>query len=67
MTAVSWTYSSVDKKEIYKGVESRILIISRLLGAVEDYSNYYNKIILQVKTKWMPPVKYRKTSICLTQ
>ncbi|WP_416340730.1 IS3 family transposase [Veillonella atypica] len=35
--------------------------------AIEDYFNYYNKKIIQDKTKWMHPVKYRKTSICLIQ
>ena len=33
--------------------------------AVDEYINYYNNIRIQAKTKWMPPVKYRETSICI--
>ncbi|MBR5658699.1 MAG: IS3 family transposase, partial [Lachnospiraceae bacterium] len=27
-----------------------------------EYINYYNNERIQAKTKWMPPVKYRKSS-----
>jgi transposase InsO family protein len=34
--------------------------------AVDEYIDYYNNKRIQAKTKWMPPVKYRETSICST-
>ncbi|MBE6030832.1 MAG: IS3 family transposase, partial [Clostridiales bacterium] len=33
--------------------------------AVADYINYYNNERIQVKTKWMPPAKYREASMCV--
>ena len=33
--------------------------------AVADYINYYNNERIQVKTKWMPPSKYREASMCV--
>ena len=30
-----------------------------------EYIDYYNNKRIQSKTKWMPPVNYRITSICL--
>ena len=35
--------------------------------AVADYINYYNNERIQVKTKWMPPSKYREASMCVKQ
>ena len=31
--------------------------------AIDEYIDYYNNSRIQSKTKWMPPVIYRKTSI----
>ncbi|MBR5136869.1 MAG: IS3 family transposase, partial [Clostridia bacterium] len=31
---------------------------------VQEYIDYYNNERIQAKTKWMPPVKFRETSIC---
>ncbi|WP_371818352.1 IS3 family transposase [Pseudoflavonifractor sp. MSJ-30] len=31
--------------------------------AIADYIDYYNSREIQVKTKWMPPVKFRKASM----
>ena len=39
-------------------------VIEEFEKAVEKYIDYYNNERIQVKTKWMPPVKYRETSIC---
>ena len=33
--------------------------------AVYEYIDYYNNKRIQSKTKWMPPVNYRITSISL--
>ena len=39
--------------------------IEELEKDIIEYIDYYNNKRIQVKTKWMPPVKYRKTSICV--
>ena len=31
--------------------------------AISDYIDYYNNRRIQAKTKWMPPVKFRKASM----
>ena len=33
--------------------------------AVDEYMYYYNNKRIQSKTKWMPPIVYRETSMCL--
>ena len=33
--------------------------------AIDEYIHYFNNNRIQSKTKWMSPVKYRETSICL--
>lgn len=33
--------------------------------AVDEYLDYYNNKRIPSKTKWMNPVKYRETSICV--
>lgn len=43
-----------------KGYES----FDRFAKAIEEYIDYYNNKRIQAKTTWMPPVKYRETSMC---
>ena len=52
------------KNEMYYGCESEYGSFEAFSEAVEQYINYYNNDRIQKKTKWMPPVTYRKTSIC---
>ena len=52
------------KNEMYYGYEKEYTSFEMFAKAVEEYINYYNNIRIQAKTKWMPPVKYRKTSMC---
>ena len=53
------------KNEMYYGYEKDFKTFEEFSNAVEEYMNYYNNIRIQAKTKWMPPVKYRETSICV--
>ena len=53
------------KTEIYYGCEMEYPSFNAFAGAIEEYINYYNNKRIQKKTKWMPPVKYRKASMCL--
>ena len=43
------------------------MLIKHLMSfakAVKEYIDYYNNKRIRAKTKWMPPVQYRKTSMC---
>ena len=52
------------KNEMYYGYEKEYTSFEMFAKAVEEYINYYNNRRIQAKTKWMPPVKYRETSMC---
>ena len=51
------------KNEMYYGYEKEYNSFEEFAQAVEEYIDYYNNERIQVKTKWMPPVKYRETSM----
>ena len=52
------------KNEMFYGNEKTFKTFPDFKKAVDKYINYYNNSRIQVKTKWMPPVVYRKASIC---
>ena len=52
------------KTEMFYGQEKTYKSFAEFSKAVEEYIDYYNNQRIQAKTKWMPPVKYRETSIC---
>ena len=58
------TFFSRLKNELYYGHEKDFKSFEDFSMAVEEYIDYYNNKRIQVKTKWMPPVKYREASIC---
>ena len=51
------------KNEMYYGYEKEYDSFEKFSIAVNEYINYYNNERIQAKTKWMPPVKYRETSM----
>ena len=51
------------KNEMYYGYEKEYKSYEEFSEAIKDYINYYNNERIQAKTKWMPPVKYRETSM----
>lgn len=51
------------KNEMYYGHEKEYESFEDFANAVNEYINYYNNERIQAKTKWMPPVKYRKASM----
>ena len=53
------------KNEMYYGYEKDYDSFNSFSKAVADYINYYNNERIQVKTKWMPPSKYREASMCV--
>ena len=52
------------KNEMYYGYEKDYSSFEEFSKAVEEYIDYYNNKRIQVKTNWMPPVKYREASMC---
>ena len=52
------------KNEMYYGLEKEYDSFESFSQAIEEYIDYYNNKRIQTKTKWMPPVKYRETSMC---
>lgn len=52
------------KNEMFYGYEKDYDSFDTFSKAVVEYIDYYNNIRIQAKTKWMPPVKYRKASMC---
>jgi transposase InsO family protein len=51
------------KNELYYGHEKDFKSFEEFSVAVAEYIDYYNNKRIQVKTKWMPPAKYREASI----
>ena len=52
------------KNEMYYGYEKEYTSFETFAVAIAEYIDYYNNERIQAKTKWMPPVKYRKASMC---
>lgn len=52
------------KNEMYYGYEKEYQSFEEFSKAIKEYIDYYNNERIQAKTKWMPPVKYRETSMC---
>lgn len=52
------------KNEMYYGHEKDFESFEEFSIAVDEYIYCYNNKRIQSKTKWMPPVVYRETSIC---
>ena len=51
------------KNEMFYGYEKDYESFEEFSKAVDEYIDYYNNQRIQAKTKWMPPVKYRETSM----
>ncbi|MCR5278571.1 MAG: IS3 family transposase [Lachnospiraceae bacterium] len=52
------------KNEMHYGHEKEYRSFNEFADAIKEYIDYYNNRRIQAKTKWMPPAKYRETSIC---
>lgn len=50
---------------MYYGFEKEYSSSEEFEKAIAEYIDYYNNVRIQAKTKWMPPVKYRETSMCV--
>jgi transposase InsO family protein len=52
------------KNEMYYGHEKDFSSFEEFSAAIAEYIDYYNNRRIQSEAKWMPPVKFRMTSIC---
>ena len=52
------------KNEMFYGYEKEYSSFDEFRRAVKEYIDYYTNERIQANTKWMPPVKYRETSMC---
>lgn len=51
------------KNEMFYGFEKEYTSFELFARAIDEYIDYYNKRRIQAKTKWMPPSKFRETSM----
>ena len=52
------------KNEMYYGCKKDFSSFDEFADAISEYIDYYNNKRIQAKTKWMPPTKYRESSMC---
>ncbi len=57
------TFFGTLKREMFYGHEQEFQTFEELYQGIADYIDYYNNRRIKGKTKWMPPSKFRKTSI----
>ena len=64
ITIIGWAVMfGICKNKMYYGHEKNFRSFEEFSVAIAEYIDYYNNKRIQVKTKWMPPVKYREASI----
>lgn len=51
------------KNEMFYGFEKDYPSFESFSNAIAEYIDYYNNRRIQAKTKWMPPSKFRETSM----
>ena len=51
------------KTEMFYGYEKEYTSFAIFSKAIADFIDYDNNRRIQVKTKWMPPVKFREASM----
>ena len=51
------------KNEMFYGSEKEYTSFESFAAAIDEYIDYYNNRRIQVKTKWMPPSKFREATM----
>ena len=51
------------KNEMFYGFEKEYTSFESFSRAIDEYIDYYNNRRIQMKTKWMPPSKFREASM----
>ena len=52
------------KNKMYFSYEKDYKSYEEFSIAIDEYIDYFNNERIRAKTKWMPPSKYRETSMC---
>ena len=61
--SVMESFFGVMKNEMFYGHEKDFETFEQFKQAVAEYMDYYNNYRIKIKTKWMPPSKFRETSM----
>lgn len=61
--SVMESFFGVMKNEMFYGHEKDFKTFEQFKHAVAEYMNYYNNYRIKIKTKWMPPSKFREASM----
>ena len=51
---------------MFYGFEKEYITFESFAKAIDEYIDYYNNRRTQVKTKWMPPSKFREASMMVS-
>ena len=54
------------KNEMFYGFEREYTSFEAFASAIDEYIAYYNNRRIQAKTRWMPPSKFRETSMLVS-
>ena len=54
------------KNDMFYGFEREYTSFEAFASAIDEYIAYYNNRRIQAKTKWMPPSKFRETSMLVS-
>ncbi|WP_027120151.1 IS3 family transposase, partial [[Mycoplasma] testudinis] len=57
------SFFGIMKNEMFYGHEQEFKTFAKFKNAVAEYMDYYNNKRIKNKTKWMPPSRFRETSI----
>lgn len=61
--SVMESFFGVMKNEMFYGHEKDFKTFEQFKHAVAEYMDYYNNYRIKIKTKWMPPSKFREASM----
>ena len=61
--SVMESFFGVMKNEMFYGHEKEFKTFEQFKHAVAEYMDYYNNYRIKIKTKWMPPSKFREASM----
>lgn len=61
--SVMESFFGIMKNEMFYGHEKEFKTFEQFKNAVAEYIDYYNNFRIKIKTKWMPPAKFREASM----
>lgn len=61
--SVMESFFGIMKNEMFYGHEKEFKTFEQFKKAVAEYIDYYNNFRIKIKTKWMPPARFREASM----